>query len=121
MPTAADPIRETLDTILSRLNPSPGAMADDRPLTLVEVGRIMNKDPSTVFRWRAGIKVRDGRERLVMFRIGGRWMVRPHDLADFLRRLNPDSHEPAAAVETPAARGSAGERAGRELDRIGIR
>jgi hypothetical protein len=61
------------------------------------------------------------RVRLEAVRLGGRWMTSREALQRFAERLTPQSPEgPAQAPRTPTQRQRAAERAGRELDAIGI-
>jgi hypothetical protein len=73
---------------------------------------------STVLRWiLRGAKAPDGQTvRLEAIRLGGRWMTSKAALQRFAERLTPQL-EPTPVVRSPAARGRASERAGRELDR----
>jgi hypothetical protein len=58
--------------------------------------------------------------RLQAVRMGGRWLTTHEWLADYARRLTP-AFDRTAPTPTPATRTRSAERAGRELDAIGIR
>lgn len=78
---------------------------------------------STILRWiLQGAKAPDGRRvRLEAARIGGRWFTSREALERFSERLTPTADFPTSAMpRTPTARQRASERAGRELDQIGI-
>jgi hypothetical protein len=74
---------------------------------------------STLLRWiLRGAKASDGQTvRLEAIRLGGRWMTSTAALQRFAERLTPQLDPTPAVVRSPAARGRASERAGRELDR----
>jgi hypothetical protein len=79
--------------------------------------------PSTVFRWIAsGVRLPDGsRVRLEAVRLGGRWLTSAPAIERFIVRQTPSLETTSAPMpRTPRQRAKAAERAGRELDRIGI-
>jgi hypothetical protein len=77
---------------------------------------------STLQRWiLRGAKAPSGAlVRLEAVRLGGRWMTSREALQRFAEALTPKIGDAALAPVTPANRQRAAERAGRELDRIGI-
>src|SRR5262245_53624302 len=78
---------------------------------------------SCVLRWITdGVSGPDGRRvKLEGVRVGGRWLTSEEALARWAERLTPRLDAERAAPPRPAAqRRRAGERAARELDRIGI-
>jgi hypothetical protein len=64
----------------------------------------------------------DGRRvRLGAVRLGGRWLTSVEALARFAAALTPRlDDDPAPAPRTPKQRRRASDRAGKELDRVGI-
>jgi hypothetical protein len=79
--------------------------------------------PATIFRWIAkGAKDPDGQlVRLDGLRVGGRWLTSKEALQRFAERLTPElDRQPAFHVRTARQRQLASERAGRELERLGI-
>jgi len=78
---------------------------------------------STILRWiMTGAKAPDGTVvRLEGLRIGGRWTTSRQALQRFAERLTRRLDGPApAGAHTPARRGRAAERAGAELENMGI-
>jgi hypothetical protein len=78
---------------------------------------------SCVLRWITdGIPGPDGeRVKLEAVRVGGRWLTSEEALARWAARLTPRLHvENAPAPRSPARCRRESERAGRELDKIGI-
>jgi hypothetical protein len=78
---------------------------------------------STVFRWiTAGVKLSSNRRlRLEAARVGGRWLTSAQAVERFIRAQTPDldaTERPCA--RTPRQRERAAERAGKQLERIGI-
>jgi hypothetical protein len=80
-------------------------------------------NPSTIYRWIAeGVELPDGsRLRLEARRAGGRWLTSRGAIERFIEAQTPPTDdEPTPKPRTPRQRTKAAERAGRELDRIGI-
>jgi hypothetical protein len=78
---------------------------------------------STLLRWiLVGAKAPDGsRVKLEAARLGGRWMTSREALQRFSDRLTPRPNEPdVPAPRTPGTRRRASERAGKELDSLGM-
>jgi hypothetical protein len=78
---------------------------------------------SCLLRWVLGGAKGPGGDliRLEAVRLGGRWLTSREALQRFAERLTPQlGSAPAAAPRTPGRRARAGDRAGRELDKIGI-
>jgi hypothetical protein len=85
---------------------------EDRPVTL-----------SCVLRWiLKGAPGPDGKRiRLEALRVGGRWVTTIQALQRFAEALTPHlDGEPTPAQRTPTARRRAAERAGEQLDALGI-
>jgi hypothetical protein len=79
--------------------------------------------PSTVFRWaQEGLRAKDGTlTKLATRRVGGTLCCTETALRAFFESLS--RHDPSTAVQpprSPSARTRAAERAGKELERIGI-
>ncbi len=89
---------------------------------LLRVARKLGKHLATLHRWRtAGVLDAAGvRRRLPMTRVGGRWYVRDEDVSFFFAALAAEEGTSRPDMPSPAARSRAAERAGRELDRLGI-
>jgi hypothetical protein len=79
-------------------------------------------NPSTVFRWVAsGVVTPDGRRiRLEAARLNGRYLTTEAAIARFLVAQTPPPEGDTPARQTPTQRRRSAERAGRELDKIGI-
>jgi hypothetical protein len=78
---------------------------------------------STILRWiTRGAKAPSGeRVRLEAVRLGGRWITSREALQRFAERLTPRIDTPSAASpRTSGQQRRAAERAGHELDKIGI-
>jgi hypothetical protein len=78
---------------------------------------------STLLRWILdGVSSPSGEKvRLEGARLGSRWITSKEALQRFMDRLTPAVGDtPAPAPRTPTQRQRAAERAGQELDRIGI-
>jgi hypothetical protein len=85
-------------------------------------GRPIN--PSTVFRWIVdGVRTSGGaRVRLEGIRLGGRWLTSEQALARFIDAQTSAQLAPAPSrAATPRERQRAAERAGENLDKLGIR
>ncbi len=79
--------------------------------------------PSCVFRWvTEGVRVLGGgRVRLEAMKLAGRFISTPMALARFLEAQTPQaSSESAPGQSSPGKRLKAAERAGAELDKLGI-
>jgi hypothetical protein len=80
--------------------------------------------PATVWRWcRQGVKVRGvGIVRLECVRLSGRWLTSVEAISRFVARQTPlpEGKTPVQLPRTPAGRQKAAERAGKELEKIGI-
>jgi hypothetical protein len=78
--------------------------------------------PSTIWRWiTEGVKLPDGRTvRLEGARIGARWVTSAEALARFVSAQTPDLNAAGPQPQAPSRRQRAAERAGRELERLGI-
>jgi hypothetical protein len=82
--------------------------------------------PSTVWRWIAvGVRLPDkSLLKLEAARIGGRWLTSKAALARFIQAQTPQPASPAGRQErrprTGGQRRAASEKAGRELERLGI-
>jgi hypothetical protein len=79
---------------------------------------------SCLFRWaRSGVAGPDGqRVYLEAARLAGRWVSTPGALRRFIAAQTPRREtEPTGAPRTPGRRQRAADRAGRELDGLGIR
>jgi hypothetical protein len=79
--------------------------------------------PSTIFRWsRDGVRLPDGsRLYLEAVRLGGRWLTSGPALERFIARQTPPPE--AASAPTPRTaqeRDRAAQRAGRDLDQLGL-
>jgi hypothetical protein len=79
-------------------------------------------DPSTLWRWgRKGVKRPDGViVYLELARLGSKWVTSLEALQRFSDRLTTPPDDPSAAPQTPAHRQREADRAGRELDNLGI-
>jgi hypothetical protein len=112
---------QDLEDILASLDPTGDLTRNDRPRTLAAVGGLLGVDASTVFRWGTkGTSLAGGHVHLRMMRVGGRWMVRPSDLAAYLARLNdgrPTGQNAQAAADSRRRDGSQADSDDRELDR----
>jgi hypothetical protein len=78
---------------------------------------------ATILRWiMNGARGPNGeRVKLEAVRLGGRWMTSHEALQRFAERLTPATAEtPMATPRTPTARRRAAERAGQELEKLGI-
>jgi hypothetical protein len=79
--------------------------------------------PSTVLRWMlSGVRTANGRTvRLEAVRLGGRWVTSAAAYRRFVVAQTPTLDEtPPLHVPTPTQRAKAAERAGRQLDKIGL-
>src|SRR5262245_51788545 len=79
--------------------------------------------PSTVFRWiRFGVLLPDGRRvRLEAIRLGGRWLTSAQAIERFIACQTPQfSDGPVSTPRTVRQRQRAAERAGEELEQMGI-
>jgi hypothetical protein len=80
--------------------------------------------PSAVIRWiRAGVRGPGGQHvKLRAVRCGSRWILKRSWLDAFQAALTPETDESefGPAPRTPSARQRAAERAGRELEKLGI-
>jgi len=84
-------------------------------------GRPVN--PSTIWRWcRQGVKVPGGSiVKLECVRLSGRWLTSQEAISRFVAAQTPPGDTEARSTpRSPKMRQRASERAGRELDRIGI-
>jgi hypothetical protein len=105
-------------------------IAKETPLSLAAAAKRLPRlragrplHPATVLRWILdGVRGRDGdRIRLEAVRIGGRWCTSAEALQRFLATLSAAPAGPAGpAPRTAGQRQRAAERAGRELDKLGI-
>jgi hypothetical protein len=80
-------------------------------------------NPSTVFRWiKDGVRLPGGsRVRLEAVRLGGRWLTSGPAIERFIACQTPQFNDaPAVRTPTPAQRAKAAERAGKELEKLGI-
>jgi hypothetical protein len=78
---------------------------------------------STLVRWitSGALAPGGGRIRLEGVRLGGRWMTSREALQRFADRLTPRlDAEPDETPRTPRQRNQAAERAGQELEKLGI-
>jgi hypothetical protein len=85
------------------------------------LGRPVN--PSTIWRWiREGVVLPSGeRVRLEGVRVGGRWLTSVEALARFAAAQTPDVDlKRPDPPKPPASRMRAAQRAGEQLDKIGI-
>lgn len=91
-------------------------------LPITEIAKRLGISVATIQRWfRTGVLSRRKiRRKLLGTRVGGRIFIRESDLADFFAALSSDEPDPPAEARTPAAHSREAERAGVELDRIGI-
>jgi hypothetical protein len=112
------------------MSTNPKSLLDETLVTLYEAARRLPPARrgrpvsfSCVLRWITdGIPGPDGqRVKLEAVRLGGRWLTSQEALARWAERLTPrlDS-EPAPTPRTPAQRRRASERAGKNLERLGI-
>jgi hypothetical protein len=79
--------------------------------------------PSTVYRWIAdGVQAPDGsRVRLEAVRLGGRWLTSTQAIERFIASQTPSLEAVAGPTRrTPTQRAKGAERAGRELEKVGI-
>lgn len=106
-------------------------LTTEAPIPLAEAAKIVppgragkKTHLSTLLRWIVhGAKDPAGNLiKLEALRLGGRWMTSREALQRFAERLTPplDAVPRAEAPRPPSARSKAAERAGRELERIGI-
>src|SRR5262249_39553753 len=80
-------------------------------------------NPSTIFRWITnGVQLPGGaRLRLEARRVGGRWLTSREAVQTFIAAQTPRGDDaPTPEPRTPRQHAKAAERAGRELDQIGI-
>jgi hypothetical protein len=79
-------------------------------------------NPSTLFRWiHDGVKLAGGRiVRLEGIRLGGRWLTSLEALQRFAEAQTPELTETPPLPRTPAHRRRDSERAGAELEKLGI-
>src|SRR5262245_12807905 len=95
-------------------------------LTIGDVAARCGRSPFAVRRWlSSGITTRAGRLRLKAVRHGGRWAVRPADLAAFVDELTrqalpADAPTAAGADGTPDAIRRRAKVAREELRRLGV-
>jgi hypothetical protein len=77
---------------------------------------------STLVRWvtRGAPGPQGDRIRLEAVRIGGRWMTSREAIQRFAERLTPQLDEPPPPTPTARQRHAAAERAGQELEKLGI-
>jgi hypothetical protein len=103
----------------------------ERMLTLAQAARRFPPSrrgrpvsPSCVWRWcHSGIRVPGvGVVKLECVRLAGRWLTSVEAISRFVARQTPslESAKPVQLPRTAARRQKAAERAGRELERIGI-
>jgi hypothetical protein len=79
--------------------------------------------PGTVYRWISdGVRLPDGsRVRLEAVRLGGRWLTSGPAIARFIARQTPSLEANSEATpRTARQRERAAERAGRDLERMGM-
>jgi len=97
------------------------ASAYGRPL--LQLAREIGRHLATMHRWRTrGVLDANGeRRRLRMTRVGGRWHVKDDDCAAFFAALAPCDGPDAVPLKASAStHRKEAERAGRELDALGI-
>jgi hypothetical protein len=78
---------------------------------------------SCVLRWvLQGVKTTDGRRvRLEALRLGGKWITSMEAIQRFAEAQTPTPNHPSmATLRTPTRRRKAADRAGKELEKIGI-
>jgi hypothetical protein len=100
-------------------------LSTERSLTLDEATKPAKVSFTTLWRWVVrGIPTRDGgRVRLRAMKLGRRWVTSYEALEEFAAALTPRlDDEPAAVLHTrpPTKRRRASEKAGAELERLGI-
>jgi hypothetical protein len=106
-------------------------MTTESTLTLTEAAKLVppghggkKTHISTLLRWILdGVSSPSGEKvRLEGARLGSRWITSKEALQRFMERLTPvvGDTPPPAAPRTPTKRQRAADRAGAELDRIGI-
>lgn len=90
-------------------------------LGLVGAARVLNRDPSTVFRYGTkGARARGAVVRLEMARVGASWRTSRAALARFVAALTATADPaPEQTPRSPAERARAAEAAGEELKKLG--
>ena len=102
------------------------ALLSENLISLREAGQILKVNPATIWRWQSkGVTHANGlKTKLEALRCGGKWITSREALDRFVALQNPADPAPIV-LATPSsasrkAKRSAADRAGEELERMGM-